>query len=264
MVRPPLPVPAASREPVDVEVEWLGHATVVIEMDGTRLITDPIIGNRVGPLVRVAGPRSLDFAARVDGVLLSHLHADHAQPSSLRRVRGGAVVVAPHGMARWLRRHGVSNVVELRAGDETQIGDLRVKAVTAAHGAHRRPLGPTAEPIGFVVHGPRTVYFAGDTDIFDGMSAMSGTLDLALLPVWGWGPTLGPGHLDPARAAQAAALLAPRVAIPIHWGTFALPGPFGGRAVGDAPAREFAEFAARDAPDVEVRLLRPGERTTLA
>ena len=80
----------------------------------------------------------------------------------------------------------------------------------------------------------------------------------------GWGPTLGPGHLDPARAARAVALLAPRVAIPIHWGTFALPGPFGGRAVGDAPAREFAEFAARDAPDVEVRLLRPGERTTLA
>ena len=229
----------------------------LLEEDSTAVLLD--CGNGVFSKLR----RYRDYIA-VDAVLISHLHADHAQPSSLRRVRGGAVVVAPHGMASWLRRHGVSGVVELRAGDETKIGDLRVKAVAAAHGAHRRPLGPTAEPIGFVVHGPRTVYFAGDTDIFDGMSAMSGTLDLALLPVWGWGPTLGPGHLDPARAARAAALLAPRVAIPIHWGTFALPGRFGGRAVGDAPAREFAEFAARDAPDVEVRLLRPGERTTLA
>jgi L-ascorbate metabolism protein UlaG (beta-lactamase superfamily) len=117
--------------------------------------------------------------------------------------------------------------------------------------------------VGFVVRGSESAYFAGDTDIFDGMEALKGTIDVALLPVWGWGPTLGPGHLDPAGAARAAALIGPRVAIPIHWGTFALPGRLGGRAATDEPAREFAELAKKEAPRVEVRVLRPGERTTV-
>ena len=65
----------------------------------------------------------------------------------------------------------------------------------------------------------RRVYFAGDTDIFDGMADLA-PVDVALLPIWGWGPTMGPGHMDPARAAQAAALLQARLAIPIHWGTY--------------------------------------------
>ena len=68
------------------------------------------------------------------------------------------------------------------------------------------------------------------------MSELAGSIDLALLPVWGWGPTLGPGHLDPARAATAAALIAPRVAVPIHWGTFALRWPLSGRATRAAGA----------------------------
>ena len=65
----------------------------------------------------------------------------------------------------------------------------------------------------------RRVYFAGDTDLFDGMADLA-PVDVALLPIWGWGPTMGPGHMDPARAAQAAALLRARLAIPIHWGTY--------------------------------------------
>jgi L-ascorbate metabolism protein UlaG (beta-lactamase superfamily) len=105
------------------------------------------------------------------------------------------------------------------------------------------------------------VYFAGDTDLFDGMAELRGKVDVALLPVWGWGPSVGEGHLDPERAAAAVAMIEPRIAIPIHWGTFALPWARGGDR--DRPAREFAELAAELAPGVEVPLLQPGESVDL-
>lgn len=244
-------------------VEWLGHATVLIELGGTRLITDPVLGRRVGPLIRVAPAINEAATWRIDAVLLSHLHADHTQPRSLRRLPGAPAVLAPDGAAAWLRRNGIANVRELRAGQELRVGAVHVRAVPATHDGRRRPLGPIANPIGYVVERSRAVYFAGDTDLFPAMADLNGTVDIALLPVWGWGPTLGPGHLDPRRAARAAALIAPRVAIPIHWGTFALSRSLRGRAASDEPARQFAEFAAREAPAVEVRVLRPGARTVL-
>ena len=112
--------------------------------------------------------------------------------------------------------------------------------------------------------GGARVYFAGDTDLFDEMDQL-GQLDLAMLPVWGWGTSIGEGHLDPIRAAEAARRLRPRVAIPIHWGTFL---PIGtlrrhGHRLHDPP-REFARLTAEAAPAVEVRVLEPGESTVLA
>jgi len=133
------------------------------------------------------------------------------------------------------------------------------------HGGRRTPFGPRAETVGFEVAGGHRLYFAGDTDLFDGMEELAGELDLALLPVWGWGPSLGAGHLDPERGARAAALLAPRIAIPIHWGTFF---PLGLARLRPghlrAPPREFACQAAELAPQVEVRVLSPGESTSLS
>jgi L-ascorbate metabolism protein UlaG (beta-lactamase superfamily) len=80
--------------------------------------------------------------------------------------------------------------------------------------------------------------------------------------VWGWGPKLGPGHLDPERAARAAALLAPRAAIPIHWGTYAAPNAWW-RDDPELPAREFARHVAIHAPAVAVRILSPGHSAPL-
>jgi L-ascorbate metabolism protein UlaG (beta-lactamase superfamily) len=116
-----------------------------------------------------------------------------------------------------------------------------------------------------VIEGERRIYFAGDTDIFDEMAAIGEPpLDLALVPVWGWGPTLGPGHLDPRSAADALALLAPTLAIPIHWGTlypFALE-RLRPRALSDPP-HLFKRYADELAPRSEVRILAPGETTEL-
>src|SRR6185312_7857481 len=103
--------------------------------------------------------------------------------------------------------------------------------------------------LGYLVRGTRTVYFAGDTDLFPGMADVAGELDLALLPVAGWGPKVGPGHLDPERAAEALTLLRPRVCVPIHWGTYS-PLIGGGKSAGDgeSPAERFRALAALAAP----------------
>jgi L-ascorbate metabolism protein UlaG (beta-lactamase superfamily) len=116
--------------------------------------------------------------------------------------------------------------------------------------------------VGYVARGENSAYFAGDTGLFPAMAELAGSIGVALLPVSGWGPTLGPGHLDAARAAEAADLIAPRVAIPIHWGTFAPIRPLKGHPDPSRPPREFAELVARRAPEVEVRVLEPGERFT--
>ena len=107
-----------------------------------------------------------------------------------------------------------------------------------------------------------SVYFAGDTDVFDEMADLA-PLDVALLPVAGWGPRLGPGHMNAERAAQAAALLRPRVAIPIHWGTFHPTYARRGAWFTDPP-QEFAAHVADVAPSVEVRVLEPGESTSVS
>jgi L-ascorbate metabolism protein UlaG (beta-lactamase superfamily) len=242
-------------------ITWLGHATVLIEIDGYRLITDPVLRNRVGPLIRI-GPRPR-FSGGVDCVLLSHLHADHADLPSLRRLSRSGRVLAPHPAQAWLGAKGVRRVRELVPGDEVRAGGLRISATVARHDSRRRPFGPRAEPIGYVIRGSSSVYFAGDTDLFLDMAELHGSVDVALLPVWGWGPSVGTGHLDPQSAAAAVALIAPAVAIPIHWGTFALPRPVKRLANPSRPAQEFKALTAQYSPATEVRVLHPGQRTTL-
>jgi L-ascorbate metabolism protein UlaG (beta-lactamase superfamily) len=199
----------------------------------------------------------LDTAALagVDAVLLSHVHYDHLDRPSLRRLGTDVTVVVPTGARRLLR--GFSDVREVDVGEEVSIGGVVVHATPAEHRSARLTLR-SAPSLGFVISGSRSVYFAGDTDLFEGMSALAGRLDLALLPVAGWGPKLGPGHLDPLRAAQALRLLRPRTAVPIHWGTLS---PFRQSASGDPP-QEFRRHAAELAPNVDVRVLEPGAALT--
>lgn len=220
---------------------------------------------RVGPLVRHGPLPPPHVTAGIDAVLISHLHRDHADLASLRRLGRETPLLVPPGSRGFFERRGFRNLNELAPGDSTEVGALTVTAVEADHDGGRRRGASDVEPVGFLVEGDRRVYFAGDTDIFDGMKDLATGLDLALLPVWGWGPTLGPGHLDPEGAARAAAMLSPRLAIPIHWGTLY---PLGlahlrpGRL--RLPAREFVDAMRERAPQVETRVLSPGESTSLA
>ena len=251
----------SSRAGAGLAITWLGHATVLVETAGARVLTDPVLRNRVGPLARITAPVHPDAVGLVDCVLLSHLHRDHTDIPTLRAVARRGPILAPYPSRDWLTARGLQDVRELRVGDETGVGELRVTATPASHDGMRGPFGPKAEPVGYLIRGSSSVYFAGDTDIFPAMSALRGSVDVALLPVWGWGRSVGPGHLDPERAAKALVQIAPTVAIPIHWGTFALGRPARRPVDPGRPAREFAELARRYAPAVEVRVLSPGERT---
>ena len=228
---------------------YVGHATVVIDLDGVRLITDPVLRPRILHLRRVGAvpPAAL---RGIDAVLLSHAHWDHLDLPSLERLGKELPIVCPKGLAPLLRRKRFTHVTTLEVGEEVAIGALAVRAVHAEHDGSRGP-GASGE-LGFVIAGSRTVYFAGDTDLFDGLSEL-GSVDLALIPVAGWGSKVGPGHLDPERAAEAVRRLQPRVAVPIHWGTLA---PIG-RVPDLDPPHEFARLVAEVAPEVEVKILEP-------
>ena len=245
-------------------VTYLGHATVRLDLGGARFLTDPILRDRLLHLRRHSAPVEPDEYARLDGLLISHLHLDHLDAASLRRLPRSVPVVIPRGAGAVMRKLGFGDVREVEVGDTVEVAGVEVLAVRADHDGRRRPGGLRAAALGYVVGGRARTYFAGDTDLYDGMVALR-PLDVALLPVWGWGPSIGPGHLDPEAAARALALLRPRIAVPIHWGTFF---PMGmhrsrGHLLIDPP-REFARHAERLAPDVTVRILEPGATLELA
>lgn len=158
---------------------------------------------------------------------------------------------------------GLGPITEAAIDVEVEVGPVAVTAVPAIHDGRRWPRGPAPAPIGFLIRGSRSIYFAGDTDLFDGMADLRGSVDVALIPIWGWGRGVGAGHLDPDRAAAAVALIEPAVVVPIHWGTFALPKIIRPRGHPTSPARHFERLVARAAPGVEVRVLSPGEATEL-
>jgi L-ascorbate metabolism protein UlaG (beta-lactamase superfamily) len=200
-------------------------------------------------------PLELADLAGIDAALVSHVHYDHLDRPSLRRLGADVTLVVPVGARRLLR--GFPDVREVDVGDEVRFGDVTVHATPAEHRSARLTLR-SAPALGFVVSGSRRLYFAGDTDLFEGMAALAGSLDIALLPVAGWGPKVGPGHLDPERAAHALRLLRPRLAVPIHWGTLSL----AHRSTSSDPPEEFRRHAAELAPGVEVRVIEPGEALT--
>jgi L-ascorbate metabolism protein UlaG (beta-lactamase superfamily) len=239
-------------------VRYIGHGTVLIELDGVRLLTDPLLRARVAHLRRAA-PLD-DPPGPVDAVLLSHGHYDHLDLPSLRTLGPSARVIAPRGLAPRLAGLDVSAVEE---GDELTVGPVTVRATHAEHDGGRPPFGK-GPALGYAILGSSRIFFAGDTDLFDAMDGLVPDLDLALIPIWGWGATLGRGkHLDPERAAEAVRRLAPRVAVPIHWGTYR---PAHRRATArflSEPAEAFSRAAAAVAPEVEVRVLRPGESLSL-
>ncbi len=247
-------------------VTYVGHATVLVEMDGVRLLTDPVLRSRVGPLRRHGQAPDPLLTEGVDAVLISHLHHDHADAPSLRRLDRAVPVLASPGAGDFLEDLGFGDVHELAPGESGGVGGVRVTATEANHPAGGRRFERASRAVGFELSGRRRIYFAGDTDLFDGMEGIGGGgLDLALLPIWGWGTSIGAGHLDPERAAQAAALLSPRAVVPIHWGTLYplglarfRPGPL------REPPREFVAQMRALAPQVEARVLAPGEATSLS
>ncbi|MGW2553513.1 MBL fold metallo-hydrolase [Streptomyces sp. NPDC001635] len=247
-----------------VEITWWGHATCTVEDSGTRVLTDPLFARRLAHLRRRRGAPPPPEACVADVVLVSHLHADHLHVPSLARLAPGTRLLVPRGalaQVPGLRRLGRLRLTEVAPGDVVRVDDLVVRVVPARHDGRRLPVGPHRSPaLGFVLEGGARTYFAGDTGLFESMAEEVGPVDVAILPVGGWGPYLGPGHLDAGRAAEALARLMPRSAVPVHYGTY---WPIGMDAVRPhefhTPGEEFVRLAAHRAPEVSVHLLAHGE-----
>ena len=244
---------------------FVGHATTLVRLGETAILTDPFLRRGLGPLRRQVPPPDRELLDSVDLVVVSDLHRDHLDLPSLRRVGRGRAVIVPRGAGPLVSKAIGGELIELSLGESATVEGVTVTAVPAVHHSRRdRWSGPHAEPVGYVLQSERRrVYFAGDTDLYPEMTDLP-SLDLALLPVWGWGLKLGPGHLDPERAALALQRLRPRLAVPIHWGTFF---PLGLRRLRPEPLTEppleFARLAEKLAPEVAVHVLAPGESLDL-
>ena len=248
---------------VDVRLTWLGHSTVVLDLDGVRVLTDPLLRPHAGLLRRRGAQPAPSSWRNPDVVLLSHLHHDHAEVRSLRLLRGVPLMSDPANVA-WLRRRKFEPALPLSDGWIPVAHGVEVRQVPAVHGHRPMPHRPNVAN-GHLVRGPSgAVWIAGDTELYPEMEALpdmaGGSVDVAVVPVWGWGPKLSGGHLSPEDAARAVAMTRARFAVPVHWGT--LHPPLVTRFRRDwfeMPGERFAAAVAVDAPGATAVVLDPGE-----
>jgi L-ascorbate metabolism protein UlaG (beta-lactamase superfamily) len=243
-------------------IDFLGHATALIELDSTRILTDPLLRTRISGLVHRHPPVLDQLPPHLDAVLISHLHHDHLDLPSLKLLGAQTHILTPRYGQALLRRAGFGNTQEVGPGDSIEVNGLRLLTTRAVHLGLRAPLGPWGGCVGYVIEAEHRVYFAGDTQAFSAMRIL-GPIDIALMPIAGWGPVLGPGHMGPAAAVEALQLIRPRVVIPIHWGSLV---PFGlhRRAWSylTQPPLDFVERMRLELPEVRVEVLQPGESFT--
>ncbi len=246
------------------DVTYIGHATLLVQIDGVRILTDPLLRKQVTFLYRYAPPVDPGLYQNLDAVLISHMHYDHLDFPSLRMLKHIPRLIVPAGAAPFLRKHGFTDCEEVQVGDQVAIGSLNVRVTPADHYRRRGPLGTQADCLGYIFEGSISIYFPGDTRFFPGMASIASHIDLALMPVWGWGYSPGRMHLNPRQAAHALTVLHPRVAIPIHWGTYA---PIGAKLLKPPylffPPVEFASLAKEYAPEVKTQILAPGEKIVI-
>jgi L-ascorbate metabolism protein UlaG (beta-lactamase superfamily) len=256
-------------------VTWWGHSTTTIAVGSVRILTDPVLTRRVAHLSRIGGPLPTEEATDADVAVVSHLHFDHLHVPSLRKLSAKVRIVAPVGTARVLARAAPAmsrRVEEVAPGEAVDVGGVVIRAVQAAHDGRRSPLSHYgAPPLGFIIEAgsedPTRLWFAGDTGLFAGMSDFW-PVDVAVIPIGGWGPTLGPSHLDPTQAAEAVRRVGAKDAVPVHFGTF---WPLGLRYISRLsfrqrfvePGPRFAAALAACCPTSTAHLLKVGNTATV-
>lgn len=250
----------------DLAVTWWGHASATVEVGGVRVATDPLLADRLLHLRRFAETPPVQ-AHEADVVVISHLHHDHLHLPSLRQFESDVPILVPRGGEVLLRSIGLDRVQGVEPGEAVDVAGVRVTVLPATHdggrGPHTKVTGPA---LGFRIDGgDRSAWFPGDTEMRADMAEV-GHVDLALVPIGGWGPTLEDGHMDPVAGADAVCLVGATTAVPVHWGTF---WPWGLRHVMrenhhrlfTTPGQRFLDLL--EPHDVAAVLPAHGERITL-
>ena len=271
----PLADPSPRSSAAPLAVTWLGHATALVEIDGYRLLTDPVWSERCSPS-KVLGPQrlhpppvSLDVLPALDAVVISHDHYDHLDMNTVRMLARTqrAVFVTALGVGAHLREWGIpaSRVVELDWGSSYAIDDLTLTCTPARHLAGRFLSRNNTLWSSWAFSGPRhRAFFGGDTGYtasFADIGAQHGPFDLTLLPIGAYNKSWPDIHMNPEEAVRAHLDLnagAPGgVLVPIHWGTFRLaPHPWA------EPAERLVKAAA--AGSVDIAVPKPGGRVVPA
>jgi N-acyl-phosphatidylethanolamine-hydrolysing phospholipase D len=261
---------ALRANPTAPAVTWVGHATLLVQLDGVNLLTDPHWSERASP-VRFAGPRRLvppglafDALPPIHLVLISHDHYDHLDVDTVRRLAEvhRPLFLVPLGLEAWFADHGIDDVVELDWWDRHEVRGLVVTGVPAQHFS-ARSLWDRNRRLwsGWTVAGhDRRFYFAGDTAHYDGLKEIGerlGPFDLAAIPIGAYEPRemMRMSHTTPEEALDVLADVGGRHLVPIHWGTFDL----ADEPPGEPPVRLAAEAARRQLPADRVWILRHGE-----
>ncbi len=268
------PVPLAHdelpAEAAELAVTWFGHASALLEIDGSRILFDPVWGHRVspsptfGPSRLHEPPIGLDELPQVDAVVISHDHYDHLDLPTVRALLAGqsAPFVVPIGVGEHLRKWGVpeERIVELDWNDSTTVSGLTLTCTEARHFSGRYFYRDTTLWASWVIAGSQhRVFFGGDTGYhpaFAEIGARLGPFDLTLLPVGAYNDAWHAIHMDPEEAMRAHGDLGGRVFLPIHWATFNL--AFHRWA---EPVQRVLAAAKRSGAQVVVP--RPGERIDL-
>ncbi len=218
---------------------WLGHATMLLTVDGRRVLTDPVFAPRLGGFIKrnvpvVMGAQGLP---QIDVVLISHNHRDHLDKPSVMAVdaRFSPRYVVPVGVDRYLRAWGVpAQMIQTlewwgSCAPEPGLSALKVSLVPAQHWSQRTPFDRnTSLWGGFVLEGrEHRVYFAGDSGYFDGFKMIGErfpNLDLACLPIGAYDPEwfMSPQHMNPEEAGRALLDVGAARMVSIHWGTYKL------------------------------------------
>lgn len=239
-------------------VTWIGHATLLVQMDHVTFLTDPIWSDSpspvsfAGPVRFVAPGLALDDLPPIDFVVISHNHYDHLDLPSLVALAARnpkTRFLVPLGNAALLLENGIVRVEEFDWGESTQHGDVSIHCLPAQHWS-KRWINDDLKALwsSWAITGPkRRMFFAGDTGYFDGFSRIGealGPFDLAAVPIGAYEPSkmMAQSHMNPEEALQASLDLAAKRALGIHFGTFDLTDePL------DEPPRRFLE-AAKESP----------------
>src|SRR5262249_27787560 len=254
----------------DATVTWIGHSTLLVQLDGLNILTDPNWSPRTGPLggrigvARYTPPRLRhDQLPPIDVVLVSHDHYDHLDQPTVQALaaRWHPRFIVPLGLKAWLGARGIGNVDELDWGQSVTIHGVQFVCAPAQHGSGRTALDQGSRLwASWAVIGSQRFYFAGDSgyaDHFKMIGEQLGPFDLAALPIGSYTPPViaRPVHMSPEEALQAWSDLHAARFVAIHWGTFSL-----GEEPYDEPPRRLAEDARHRGINAKALLvLKPGE-----